>query len=79
MIERLLYLNLELWRPRGFSTPILMEGVQGAYQPQNLDWCNQGAFLPRNLDCGTGLEDLFFEDLFMEIFPLNICSRRFVL
>ena len=25
-IERLLYLNLELWRPRGFSTLIWMEG-----------------------------------------------------
>ena len=72
MIERLLYLNLELWRPRGFSTLILMEGVQGAYQPQNLDWCNQGASLPRNLDCGTS-----HEDLFMEICSLKICSWRF--
>ena len=72
MIERLLYLNLELWRPRGFSTSILMEGVQGAYQPQNLDWCNQGASLPQNLDCGIGLEDLF-----MEICSLKICSWRF--
>ena len=59
MIERLLYLYLELWRLRGFSTSIWMEGNQGASLPQNLgrlrgfsifilNCDNQGASLPRS-------------------------------
>ena len=61
----LLYLNLELWRPRGFSTLIWMKGIQGASLPRNLSYGdqraslprslmkgNQGASLPQTLDCG---------------------------
>ena len=36
VIERLFYFNLELWRPRGFSTLIWMEGNQGISLPWNL-------------------------------------------
>ena len=40
------YLNLELWRPRGFSTLILMKGNQGASLPRNLNCVDQRASLP---------------------------------
>ena len=35
-IERLLYLNLELWQPRGFSTLICIEGNQKTSLSWNL-------------------------------------------
>ena len=59
-IERLLYLNLKLWQPRGFSTSIRMEGNEVACLPRNLGWLiglsiililncdDQGASLPQS-------------------------------
>ena len=36
MIEKLLYLNFELWQPRGFFTSIWMEGNQEIFLPRDL-------------------------------------------
>ena len=43
----------KLWRPKGFSTLILMKGNQGAFQPQNRSYGDQGAFQPRNRAVAT--------------------------
>ena len=67
----LLYLDLDGRCPRGLST-----SEPGLVQPRGFStseprlWHWSWRFVHG---------DLFFEDLFMEIFPLNICSRRFVL
>ena len=36
MIKKLLYLNFELWQPRGFFTSIWMEGNQEIFLPRDL-------------------------------------------
>ena len=46
--KRLFNPNLELWRPRAFSTSILMKGNQRAFEPQNWSCGDQGAFQPRS-------------------------------
>ena len=52
----LLTLELELGRPRGFSTSILKNGNQGAFQPRNQSCGDQGAF---NLDLSFDNQELF--------------------
>ena len=45
--KRLFNLDLDLWRPRGFSTSILTKGSQGTFQPQNRSCGDKGSFQSR--------------------------------